>query len=183
MDDIVDEVQEDTQTLIILTGNIGCGKTTVTNWLMEQYEGRKIVSISNDAIYMMTGNGDYRRYQPVLGEMYREMFIKCVCAAIDAGATIICDNSHMSVKSRRELIKIATDAGIPVTSIDMGMGDADSLKRRQEAEDDRRTANSVWCLVHQRFAKNYEPPTVDEGFAGVVTGEEIWEIINAEEDM
>ncbi len=180
MEEIVDEVQEDKQALIVLTGNIGCGKTIITEYLLQEYEGRKIVAVSNDSITMMTGNGDYTRYQPVLCDMYKEMYLKCVCAAIDAGATVVCDNAHMSKQHRARLIKIAKGAGIAVTSIDLGPGSPESLKRRQDAEDDRETSNSVWCLVHQRFAKQYEPCTTDEGFDLVTTSDQIWGIINAE---
>lgn len=176
-DKIAVEPEEKAQAVIILTGNIGTGKTTVAEFLIANFTGDSIIVVSNDAITSMTGNGNYQRYNPMLSKMYKNMSMSCLKAGIDSGATVILDNSHMSRVSRREAIKVANEAGVPVTSIDLGPGSPESLKRRQDALDDRNTSNTVWCLVHNRFRKQYETPKMDEGILTCVTADQIREIM------
>ena len=178
MIDIMDTVPEAHQAIIIMVGNIGTGKSTATDLLLSEYTGIQIIAVSNDSITMMTGNGDYSRYRPMLSDMYKDMFFKCVCAGVDAGATVVCDNSHMTKRSRAKLIKIAKDAGISVSCINLGPGSPESLKRRQEAKDGRGNTKAVWNIVHQRFSSQYEEPSVDEGFDIVLTGDELRKVID-----
>ena len=165
------------QTCIILCGNIGCGKTTVADYLMQNHLDEKIVTICNDGIITMCHNGNYQGYKPTLQGMYKDMFKRCLCAAIDAGCDVICDNMHETEIKRREIFAIAKAADMRVVGIDLGPGSPETLKRRQDADDGRDIPDSTWAMVHQRTAEKYQPMDIDEGFDEIITREEIEEVM------
>ena len=159
------------QRCIILAGNIGCGKSTVAQWLMDNHPNEKIVTICNDGITLMCHNGYYQDYQLSLTPMYKDMFKRCLCAAIDAGCTVICDNLHETEKKRREIFAIAKAADMQVIGIDLGPGDNDTLTRRILADDGRETPADTWRYVHKRVQERYEPMNYEEGFDEIISKE------------
>ena len=150
------------KTMIILTGNIGSGKSTLCKKAMKN----EYVIISRDSLRYGIGAGDYvfnKYYEPVLAKtvlfMCEEFLKKKV--------PVIIDEVNISKRSRKPYLKLAKKYGYDAVSLLFP-------RRSQEICVERRMQNphgadrQTWELVWDMFNTAYKKPSLREGFKLII---------------
>ncbi len=144
--------------VIILTGNIGSGKTTTTKKL--QKDGYLV--ISRDSLRYAIGAGEYifnTDYEPIIKIAALEHFKKF----LKLGVNIVIDEVNIAKTSREPYIKAAKEEGYRIVSLIMPkLSKEESVKRRMNNPANQ--TKKIWEDVWNGFDRRYEYPTIEEGF-------------------
>lgn len=159
---IINELKLQEQSLVVLVGNIGCGKTTVAEFLV--LEG--FVSVSRDSIEKSLNGG----CQGILHgakfcELVDYLYLHTINIAVDKKFSVVADFINITIKKRRDIINIAHMHDIPVIAIDFGKGDDISLERRQKS---KYLNAQGFAFMHLDFQNQYQQPTKAEGFRTII---------------
>jgi len=105
--------------LVIMVGNIGTGKTSTTNVLMDAadiLEDRNVITVSADCLAKMLFNGYYGPdiWADKHWTLYASTKQHIVREALMKGFDVIVDGSHMSKVNRKAYIDIAKEFGASV---------------------------------------------------------------------
>ncbi len=156
------------QELVIFTGNIGCGKSTMAR----KYAHRGYVVVNMDSITAMVHGGTYGAYNLAMKDIYMQAELSCIYSALELGFSVVIDRTCMKVSDRSRYLNYATDAEnvfrlghINRISVDWGHGDEETIMRR--IKDSRGITVKQWSMVHQKMQDSYEEPTSGEGFDDV----------------
>lgn len=145
--------------IVILTGNIGSGKSTVTGGFVK--EG--YICISRDMLRYSIGNGNYiynKKYEPII----REIELKLLRGFLELGENIIVDEVGISKKMRKRYLDILEDYNYTIISLGLPrVPKKEALKRKKEVPHDTHDLD-VWDEVWDKFNNKYEKPTEYEGF-------------------
>lgn len=144
--------------LVVLTGNVGCGKSTLAReWATEN---KDVIVVNDDAITMMIGGGDYNNYDRSKKYLYKEIELYCVDIGLGTNRSVVVDMPNMKRSSRKKFISIGKKYDINIISYDWGPGKMEDLLRRQEES----RGYTYWNEVFFKKEREYEKPSMDEGF-------------------
>lgn len=149
--------------LIILVGNIGAGKTTLTL----KYYKKGYIIVSLDMLRYSIGNGNYIyniKYEPIIYSTGYYMFKK-FCKK---GINIVIDETNMTKCIREKYIKYAKNFGYKITAIILPkISQEESVKRRLNNPHGNFN-KTTWKKVWSGFNRSYQEPTKKEGFDKVI---------------
>lgn len=151
--------------LIILVGNIGCGKSTYAKYRVKNNRlSTGMVVVNMDSIQQMIGGGDYGNYDSKKKEIYWAVEEKAICESLERGNSVIIDRTNMDIKRRKRFIDIARRYWwVSVTCLDWGPGSKYDLARR--LKNPRGVSDDQWIKVFNKMKELYEKPTKEEGFS------------------
>ena len=147
--------------LIIFTGNIGCGKSTLATRLVRQGH----VIINGDAITAMVQGGDYGAYDPKKKPVYHAIERAGIVAALCNNFSAVVDRTNMKVSDRARYVEVGKLYGARVGLYCWGAGDPVGLERR--LCDSKGIPEKQWRGVFDYMAGSYEKPTLEEGFDSI----------------
>ena len=147
--------------LIIFTGNIGCGKSTMAAKLAKQ----GYVIINGDAITAMVQGGDYGAYDPNKKPIYHAMERAGIVTALFNRFSVVVDRTNMKASDRARYIEIGISYQATISSYCWGAGDSWALKRR--LNDRKGIPEKRWREVYEYMAGEYENPSPGEGFESI----------------
>lgn len=147
--------------LIIFTGNIGCGKSTLATVLAQ----RGFVIINGDSITTMVQGGDYSAYDPKKKPVYYAIEGAGIVVALCNMFSVVVDRTNMKVSDRARYIAMGKKHGAIVSSYCWGPGDPADLKRR--IIDPKGVPGKQWKDVFKQMAESYEKPSQKEGFDSI----------------
>jgi tRNA uridine 5-carbamoylmethylation protein Kti12 len=150
------------QTLIILTGNIGCGKSTFAADIVTN--DRSFIIINDDCITTMFGGGVYTNYDENKRGLYKDIEGLCASTGLSLGYNVIIDMPNMKIKSRKFFIDIGKRYNVDIISFDWGPGKNSDLLRRLS---DNRGYNR-WKKAFKKKYEEYEKPSLNEGFDKII---------------
>jgi len=149
--------------LVILVGNIGCGKTT----LAQKYQKKGYVVIARDQLRYAIGNGNYvfkKEYEPIIfsTELYmlKEFLTK--------GVNIVIDEVGISFILRKRYIDIAEEYGYKIICHILPRLPIKEAVRRRMKNPHGQYDKKIWRQVWTRFNKMYEEPVKEEGFYKII---------------
>lgn len=150
--------------LIILVGNIGSGKSTISRKFYKQ----GFLVVNADTIRTMLGGGEY-----VFDFGLEDKFVhKVVEFAIDKlfelKKDFLVDETMVKRKYRTSLIKKAKDHGYEVIGVVMPNWGKDVQVDRRMASEPRGYTRESWADVWEKIDKAYEEPLQEEGFDLIV---------------
>ena len=153
------------QELIILVGNIGCGKST----LARKYARKGYIIMNGDGLLTSIQGGIYGLYNPDMKPVHDEIEQEVIVSALVGGFSVVVDKTNMTKKVRkmyfdivRYVIHQITMNRITVRAIDWGPGYQYTLNRR--LDNPGGIKKSVWVNVHEQMKHDYEKPSLKEGF-------------------
>lgn len=147
--------------LIIFTGNVGCGKSTMAARLAK----KGYVIVNMDAIIKMVQGGDYGAYDPKLKPVYREIERGGIITALCFKIPVVVDRTNMKISDRARYVEMGKNAAARVSSCCWGAGDPIGLKRRLEHP--KGILKEKWREIFDYMAGSYEEPRLEEGFSSI----------------
>jgi hypothetical protein len=154
----IDKINSAKPELIIFTGNIGCGKSTLASKLAK----KGYVVINMDSITAMVQGGEYGLYDAAKKPVYHSMERAGIESALSNGLSVVVDRTNMKISDRAKYIEIGKKHGANIRSFDWGVGTASDLGRR--LINPNGVPAKQWHDVFKYMAGSYEPPSLDEGF-------------------
>lgn len=153
------------QTVYMMIGNIGTGKSHTTKYLLKEQAKEAVVVNIDTILPVMFPQIPYHALfgNPDRWALYDAVSYDITNWAISLGMSVILDSTNMSVKKRGNLFDVINDR-CPVVGI--VHKHVDGLKIRQKSP--RNGTDALWDTVHAKFAKVWEAPTMDEGFAHLI---------------
>jgi len=148
--------------LIIFTGNIGCGKSTIARDIVTK--NKDFIVVNDDYITTMIGGGDYTNYDKSKKYLYKCIELYCVDLGLGTNRSVIVDMPNMKRSSRRRFIDIGKRYDVDIISYDWGKGTLECLERRKK--ESRNYCN--WDDAYTTKEKEYEKPSIDEGFYKII---------------
>lgn len=145
--------------LIIFTGNIGCGKSTLATELAKQ----GYVIINGDLITSMVQGGDYGKYDPEKKPVYHAIEKAGIMTALFHKFSVVVDRTNMKASDRARYIFMGKFHNALVRSYCWGPGKPEDLKRR--LNDPKGISEETWRKVFGHMAGAYEKPYREEGFS------------------
>jgi len=144
--------------LIIFTGNIGCGKST----LASKFAKKGYVVVSNDAITRMIGGDEYGIYDNKKKEIYHTAEEAIIEQSLDSNFSVVIDRTNIDKKGRERFIEIGKKYHANIVSYNWGPGNANDLRRR--LKNPHGVSNDTWTNVFDHMIDTYTYPKFDEGF-------------------
>jgi len=144
--------------LIIFTGNIGCGKSTLATELAK----KGYVIINGDLITSMVQGGDYGKYDPEKKPIYHAIERAGIVTALLHRFSVVVDRTNMKASDRARYIKMGVAYNTTVVSYCWGSGHPEWLKRR--LNDPKGIPEEKWIEVYEYMAGSFERPSLEEGF-------------------
>jgi predicted kinase len=140
--------------LILLVGNIACGKSTVAELLRKEYE---FFCISLDGMRRMLGSGMYvydKRLEPIIQKtekfMMRHAFDKQLDIVIDDACNV---NSYF----RNRTISLAKERNYTTAIVEMPHWDKETCIARRLANNFNATYDKeLWETVYDKFKRMYD---------------------------
>ena len=153
--------------LIILVGNIGCGKSRNTmQWARQQTDNGWVV-VNMDSIQQMIGAGDYNLYDNEKKPIYRAVEEKTITEALERGFSVVVDRTNMDRKRRKRVIDIGKRYHwVKIRCIDWGPGTNGNLQTR--LDEARGIPSERWVEVFKYMQESYNKPEEEEGFDFIV---------------
>jgi len=156
--------------VILLTGNIGCGKTT----LAKEYVKKGYIIIARDALRYGIGAGQYI-FNPDLETSIwlteMDMFINF----LDIGVNIVVDEIGINKKMRKRYISIIKECypNYKIISIELPKFTRVKSVNRRMIDPHGTPDRTVWEGVWDKFDAQYQKPTKKEGFYELIRLKEI----------
>lgn len=142
--------------LVILVGNIGCGKSTKA---LELANNGYCV-INDDAVVTMIGGGKYTLYDVKKKPIYKNIEAVGAITSLNYGFNTVIDMPNMTKRKRKRYIDIGKGYTCKIICYNWGPGISNDLQRRLK---DHR-GYTKWVEAFKRKHSEYEEPTLDEGF-------------------
>lgn len=151
--------------LQILIGNIASGKTTYCRTkLLEDF-----ICVNDDAIVSMIHGGVYTGYDKNLKPLYKSIENQIINFGIALGKSVIVDRGvNIKAESRKRLIGIAKSLDVEVEAVVFPFLSDEEHAHRRYFSDSRGLQYGYWLGVARYNNKNYEPPTIEEGFSNII---------------
>lgn len=152
--------------LVILVGNIGSGKSTVSKW----YTTDGYLAVCKDSIRTMLGSGRYifdKKLEPLIHQATTDMVIRLM----KQQKNIVLDETSMDKKTRDIYIFYGHQYDYKVTAVVMPQFSKEDCIVNRMKDTLRGTPLHVWEEVWEKFNKRYQEPTLGEGFDEIIKRE------------
>jgi predicted kinase len=140
--------------VIILTGNIGTGKSTFSNTYKSKYWQYRVYVLEMDRYVPKIQNYSFEQQKEVLSSDLKPRIELYECVVIDG--------ANLSKKGRQLLFECFIGFNVSIISVDFGLGNDDSLERRKL--ENRGVSSEDWEKEHMDKQVEYEKPSREEGF-------------------
>lgn len=148
--------------LTLLVGNIGSGKST---WIKNNKKDALVVS--KDSLRYMVGGGVYL-FNPKIENIIWDIEKAFLNRAMLEGHDIIIDASNMNKKTRKSFIKVAKAFNYYVLAVVMPLLSKEECITRRMTNPHDQPSEEIWGMVWDKFNKQYEEPTLDEGINEII---------------
>jgi predicted kinase len=149
--------------VIILVGNIGTGKSTIT----KEYVKKGYIAIARDMLRYAIGDGEYifdLEYEPAIWRT--ELFLYSLF--LDLDTNIIVDEVGINKQMRARYIGKAKKKGYKITAIEMPKLTMEEAVNRRLNNPHCQPDRKVWEEIWKKFDRQYESPSKDEGFDKII---------------
>ena len=149
--------------VIILVGNIGSGKSTLT----KKFQQKDYIVIARDQIRYAIGGGNYifdLNYEPIIWEVELYMFTRF----LELGINIVVDEVGINKKQRARYILLAKQFKYKVKLIEMPKLTMQEAVNRRMNDTHHQPDRKIWEQVWKKFNRLYEKPTKKEGIDKIV---------------
>lgn len=147
------------QVMIILVGNVGCGKTMISR----RYADINYVIVSRDALRSMI-DGERYKFDFKLEPHIFEIETTAIDIFLDAGYNIVVDETNTSPRTRFRLLRLAEDHNVQtLVHILPRLCRKECIDRRMK-HDKRGYTRKRWEEIWDMFDKSYVEPDYKEGF-------------------
>lgn len=151
------------QTMVVLVGNIGSGKTT----LSRQYASNSYVILSRDSLRSMIG-GERYRFEPQLEPFIFNIETHAINTFLQEGYNIVVDETNTSVRSRSRLLRIAQEHNVQtLVHVLPRLSKKECVDRRMK-HSNRGCSRKKWEEIWTMFNKSYVAPDPSEGFDSIL---------------
>lgn len=158
--------------VVIMVGNVGCGKSTLTRKMVEKNPNKYLVWNNDNFNFMMTSG--LSSFTPLKNNFMNNMMYEFIKNCLCNNHCLIIDATNMTKKGRLrniETIKnivseLNNEIYLELVAYDFGPGDNKSLCRR--LMEPRETGTYRWQEVHENFKRLYSTPVTDEGFDSII---------------
>ena len=142
-------------TLTLLVGIPACGKSTHA----KKFADASIIILSSDAIRkeLLNDETNQKNNPIIFAELYKR-----ARNHLQNGLDVIIDATNISIFDRNRVLQNFTDMEIKRKAVVIQCPVEECIKRDSKRE------RSVGKDVIFRYARNYQPPTLDEGFDDVI---------------
>lgn len=144
--------------MVILVGNIGSGKSTLTKKLIK----RGFVVVARDSFRYSLGAGEYlydQQTEPVIWATEGYM-IRALCMG---GIKLVVDEVGITKHMRSRYLDIAKSTGYKVVIIELPRMSRNKCVARRMHNPHGQADQKLWEAVWDKFNAKYEAPTQDEG--------------------
>lgn len=153
------------QHLQVLCGPICAGKSTYSKSAARQ----GWVIVNDDALVNAVHAGQYTLYDESLKPLYKHLECAAVSTGLALGRSVIVDRGvNNRIASRRRWVGLGHSLDVPVVAVVFPDEGPEVHARRRAEVDGRGHSYDYWLAVALHHASEWEPPTLQEGFAGVV---------------
>lgn len=155
------------QTLVILVGNIGNGKTTIA----KKYVKKGYIAVSRDSVRQMFAAEDYM-FNPDIEPIVFKVERHALLGLLQEGLNVVVDETNIVPKSRSRTIALGQEYHCKIIAhVVHRLTRDESVKRRMEGNPRGYTAKK-WGEVWDLFDKGYNEPILKEGFHEIILEQE-----------
>jgi len=145
----------------VLVGPIASGKSTYCKHVAK----RGKIIINDDDIVLALHAGHYLEYREELKPLYKSIESHILHGAIMCGKSVVVDRGlSMSRKARARWIALAQTLDTPIHARLFTIDTPEVHATRRMKADSRGYTYHQWLDAAERHFKNYEKPTLEEGF-------------------
>jgi len=162
-DDHIDDGKEFKLRMIILSGSIGTGKSTLCNKLANIYNA----TIVNKDSILESLTGTYGKYDSEKVMIYDKSEEAITHISLKLGKSVIIDRLNYTKELRKRFIDIAKSYNAEVVCYDFGSGSEVTLQRRLDRN--RGVPARIWRELFNTVKADYETPTEEEGIVKILT--------------
>lgn len=152
--------------IIILVGNVGSGKTTIAREFVE----RGYVAVARDILRYAIGDGKYI-FSTSLEKLVWDTELFMFNELLRLGKNIVVDEISIS-KAMRERYFFEYFYGkyrhYEFIAIEMPKLTKEQSVQRKLQEPHQQPDSDLWAGVWEKFDKQYQKPTEDEGFSRII---------------
>ncbi|MCK9458404.1 MAG: ATP-binding protein [Proteobacteria bacterium] len=148
----------------VLVGTIASGKSTYTN----QRAKEGWVVVSDDAIVDAVHGGNYKLYEEALKPLYKSVEDHILHIAVAMGRNVIVDRGvNVTIRSRKRWVALASCLDVPIWAIEFPLWSPEEHAALRTNSDNRGHDYAYWLWVAERHIKDWQKPTIEEGFAKI----------------
>lgn len=147
-------------TLIVLIGNIGSGKSTISKKFYEQ----GFLTVNADSIRTMLGSGNYVFDPKVEDKVIHHVTRTAIEQLMKIEKSLVVDETMMRKKYRKNLLDLAKHYKYKIIGIVMPNAGKEIQAERRMQSESRNYTKQMWEEVWEHIEAKYEEPTKDEGF-------------------
>ena len=149
--------------LIILVGNIGCGKSTIAR----NYIDKGYIAIARDYIRYAIGEGKYifnADYESIIWKTEQYMLRNF----INLNVNIVVDEVGVSKQMRKNYIKLGKENNYNIIAVVLPRLSMEKAVNRRMNDPHGCFDKEVWQGVWRKFDNKYQEPTYEEGFGVII---------------
>ncbi len=145
----------------VLCGTINSGKSTYSN----QRAAEGCIIINDDSIINTVHGGNYVLYEKELKPLYKSIEDHILHIAVAMGRNVVIDRGvNNTIKSRKRWIGIANCLDAEIIAIQFPLWSPEEHAALRTHNDCRGHTYDYWLMVANRHLKDWQNPTIEEGF-------------------
>ena len=150
--------------LEILCGTISSGKSYYSSQKAEE----NYITINDDTIVNAVHGGNYKLYNKALKPLYKSVEDHILHVAVAMDYSVVVDRGvNNTIKSRKRWIALASCLDIEVIAIQFPIWSPEEHATLRMHSDCRGYTYEYWLEVAKRHIKDWQPPTLEEGFSKI----------------
>jgi predicted kinase len=155
--------------IVLLVGCISSGKST---WSRKR-ASEGWITINDDNIITLLHGGDYTLYNKALKPFYKSIESHILHMAVAMGLNVIVDKGvNISRRARSRWIALAKSLDTPIEARVFPKFSPEIHAKKRFESDARGKSYKDWLEAAQKHEKEYEIPTVKEGFTRIVSSDD-----------
>lgn len=161
-------------TLQLLVGPIASGKSTYSKFAATKY----CIICNDDAVVNTVHGGNYELYNSLYKPLYKTIENTIVTMGLGNNNDVVVDRgTNNKIASCRRFIGLAKSLDKEVVALVFPREESSTHAKRRFESDSRGLSLAYWTAVAERHEKDYQEPTLAEGFDSVIYLK--WEDIKA----